>query len=457
MKNVYLILILIFVIFQTSCDATPDDNKTEISVMMKDTLANVLKTDFSDIEISDDSLDLELFNMMLQSHKYKESELLKNIEQLIGKGANPNVSIEYQYSVRKLGTYIPIVKHFYNNKYRHYTTSSTAFLEAINTKNIAVVEKFIEMNADVNKASKVGVYPLNLAISLNCEDIVDLLLKNKCDVSITDLSLSKNLDLIEKLVKLGADNQTININFALNNGENLKRLIKLHPNVNKYPLDYQIIFTNDTLLSYLLKTGLNDKSRGVFPDECPLIYGAVKYGDLQTVKILKQGGIDVLANCNSINDKILFLVINSQKKDILNYYLNTLKISPNTKDWTNKSALLVAVETNNDEMIKMLLKAGANIEYNGYFNKTPLMHAVQYNKYISAETLLNEGANVNYKNKYGETPLTVAIQQKDYAMIKLLVGKGADAKIKYKNQTLSEYAVDQGAPNMIIEYLKSNE
>ncbi len=463
MKTVYILLFILFSLNQIACDASSENTSfAEIKIdtekiLISETENKFKIKDFSKIEISDDSLDLVLFNMMLNSSQYSEKELLENVDYLIKKGADPNVSIEYKYSVRKLGTYIPIIKEFYNNKYRHYTANSTAFLEAINTGKKSIVKKIIELNADVNQPSKAGMYPINLAISRNFTDIIDLLLENKCDISVADLSLSKNIDLIEKLVKFSADPKTININFALNDGEQLRRLMNLKPDVNKYPLDYRKVFETDTLLTYLIDNGLNNSVRGDFSDRCPIIYGAVKYGDLQSIITLKKAGIDVLSDCSGINDKILFLIIESEKKDILDYYLNTLKVNPNTKDWTDKSALIVAVDTDNDKIIKILLKAGANIEYTGYFDKTPLMHAVQYKKYIAAQTLINEGANVNFKKQYGETPLVVAVQEKDLAMIKLLSENGADTHIKFNNMSLSEYAKSEGAPNMIIEYLKSYE
>jgi len=137
--------------------------------------------------------------------------------------------------------------------------------------------------------------------------------------------------------------------------------------------------------------------------------------------------------------------------------LNVEKADPDTKDRSAKSALSVAVSTDNDEIIKLLIKAGADIEYDGYFNKTPLMQAASYDKYISAQTLINAGANVNYKNRYGETALVKAITKKNLAVIELLVENGADTKIKYKKMSLSEYAESINAQNMIIEYLKDAE
>ncbi len=458
MKTIlFLILFATGISFNACESVNSEDGNVPVFNSWQNKINEKNAADFSKISVSKDSLDLVLFNLMLEYGNYSEDEFLENIEILIKKGANPDTSIEYEYSVRKLGTYIPVVKHFYNNKYRHYKTNSTAFLKAVNTGNIKTVKKFIELGANVNKASKAGDYPLNIAISKNSEKIIDLLLKNGADISVADLSGSENIDLIEKLVKLGANPETINVNFALNDEKSLKRLLNLHPDVNKYPLNYKTIFSNDNILNLLIKNGLNDKVKGTFPDNCPPAYGAIKYGELRHLKILKNAGFNINKNCGGINEDILFFVINLQKTDMLDFYLNEIKIDPNIRGWTKRTALIAAVDTDNDKIIKMLLKAGADLEYTGYFNDTPLMYAVQYGKYISAQTLIDAGANLNYKNRYDETALIKAVNKKNFAMIKLLIENGADTKIKYKNMTLSEYAKSEECPDMITEYLENNE
>ncbi len=459
MKTLYLIISFFFAFSQTFCNSNSENNsETKISrtIPAGNTVAKS-ELDLLKIEISDDSLDLALFNMMLESGKYSEDEIIKNAEILIKKGANPNASIEYQYSVRKLGTYIPIVKEFYNNKYRHYSTNSTAFLEAVNTGNLKIIKKFIELKADVNQPSESGMYPINIAVSRNFVKVVDLLLRNNADISFVNLSTSKNIDLIEKLVKLGANPETIDVNFTIRDKNSLERLMKLHPDINKYPLDYPQIFKNDTLLTFLLENGLSDRAKGKFPDDCSPVYGAIRYGNLSQIKLLKKYGLNIHKNCGGIKKPVFFEILKSEKTEFINFYLNTEKVDPNTKDWTDESALIFAVDLNNDEIIKMLLKAGANIEYTGYFGKTPLLHAVQYQKYISAKTLIDAGANINFKQKYGKNPLLEAISKKDFPMIKLLVENGADTKVKYEGQSISEFAEKEGCPNMIIEYLKNLE
>ena len=410
--------------------------------------------DFNAIEFSEDSLDLALFNMLVGHESFSDAKIIENIKILTDKGANPNAVIEYQYSVRKLGTYIPLVKHFYKKKYRTHSANSTSFLEAVNTDNYKITEAMILMKSDVNKPSKSEVFPIDIALRNDNEKIIDLLLENGCKAVFANLSVCDNIDLIEKMVKLGSDSKTIDINFAIENKTTLIRVLKLKPNVNNSELDYRIVFANEEILDILLEAGLNNTARGNFPDSDPLIFGAIKYGDLNTIKKLKEAGIDIMYKNDkySTSDSPFLFVVKSENVDLIKYYIEQ-GADPNEKDWTKKSALIFAVSTDNDEIIKLLIDAGANKEYSGYFNKTPLMQAVDYDKYISAQALINEGANVNYKSKYGESCLMKAIEEHNFSMIKLLVENGANPKMMYKKMNMTEYAKSVDAPNMIIDYL----
>lgn len=419
--------------------------------------SNIKETiDYSKIKISEDSLDIALFNLVSAQDKYSKNDLLNNIEKLIKKGANPNAVIKYQYSYKKFGAYIPIVKDFYKNKYRTVTTSSTTINVAVNSRKNFLVEKLIELGADINKPDKNEIYPIDIALKNNDKTIVNYLLSNGCNVRNVNLSVSKNIDLIEKLVKLGADAKTIDMDFALSDEALLQRVLKLNIDVNNTKLDYRKIFRNERILDLLLEHGLNDSAKGKFPNTNePLIYGAIEYGDLNTIKKLEASGINIMQKKRSASIYIspLIEVVESGKADILNYYIEN-GANVNETDWTKRSVLMFAVSNDDDAIIKILVNAGANKEYTGYFNKTPLMDAVQMNKYIAAQTLIELGANVNYKNKYEETCLSMAIKKKNFPMIKLLVENGVDAKQMKGKMNMAEYAKSVDAQDIIINFLE---
>jgi len=469
-KSIFISLIIIIFIISscvrtTSKKVKNEDAINELQNLFKNNESNNVNKiihpkdtiDFNAFEISKDSLDIELFNILSEYNSYSEDKLLQNIEILINKGADPNALVEYSYSVRKAGTYIPIIKHFYKNKYRTYSDYSTPFLEAVNSNSYNIVSKMISLKADVNRPNKSEIFPIDVALKNDNKKIIDLLIQNGCNVVFANLSASENIDMIEKFVSLGADSETIDINFALENEQTLKRILKLNPDINNSELDYRLIFRDENILDILLEAGLNNTSRGKFPDDDPLILGAIKYGDINTVKKLQNAGIDIFyKNRGKTSDCPFLEVIKSKRIDLIKYYIEQ-GANVNDKDWTRKSALVIAVDTDNDEIIKLLIDAGANKEYSGYFYKTPLMHAIDYDEYISAQTLINEGVNVNYKNRYNESCLSVAIKEANLPMIKLLIENGADVNTMYKKMNMVEYAKSVDAPNMIINYLENLE
>jgi len=411
--------------------------------------------DYSTIEISEDSIDIALYELIAYSYKVAEEKIIKNIEILIAKGANPNAVITIQGSERKAGTYIPFIKHFYKNKYRSYTYTSTAFHAAVAKGNIKIVQKLFELGAKACIPSKKGDYPIDIAIMSNDIKMLNFLLDNGSDIKKIDLSDSKNVDLIEKLVSLGANPKTIDINFALEDKLVLKRLLALNPNMQNLELNFSVLFNDDELLNLLLENGLSMNTKGSFPDNCPLIFGAVKYKNIKALDKLIDLGANKSERCKSgFGETPLLLAIYEKNTEIVDYLLQK-GVSANENEWTDKSALLNAAETDNDKIIYLLIDAGAQIEYNKYFGKTALMQAVDRKKYISVQALINKGANINYKSKYGETPLILAIKENDFPIMKLLVENGAKTNIKYKGKTLVEFAKEEEASPMIIDYLKN--
>ena len=220
-------------------------------------------------------------------------------------------------------------------------------------------------------------------------------------------------------------------------------------------LDFSVLFNDDELLDLLLKKGLSLDTKGSFPDNCPLIFGAVKYGNIKALDKIIDLGANKSERCKSgFGETPLLLAIYENNAEIVEYLL-IKGVSPNEKEWTDKSALSNAAETDNDRIINLLIDAGAKIEYAKYFGKTPIMQAVSRKKYVAVQTLINRGANVNHKTKYGETPLVMAIKENDYPIMKLLVENGAKTNIKYEGKTLLEFAKEEDVSPMIIDYLRN--
>lgn len=88
-------------------------------------------------------------------------------------------------------------------------------------------------------------------------------------------------------------------------------------------------------------------------------------------------------------------------------------------------------ECSNEEMVKLLVENGADIEALGTLNMTPLMFAAQNGHLNIAKILINNGANIDTKNRItGATALVHASGSKNIEIAKLLLDNGADISIK---------------------------
>ena len=96
----------------------------------------------------------------------------------------------------------------------------------------------------------------------------------------------------------------------------------------------------------------------------------------------------------------------------------------------NYSALLLAANGDNPEIVKALIDAGANINAKNGGGWTALMFAVT--KPEIAKVLIAAGANVNAKNNFGSTVLMIAVRDdaSNLNVIKELISAGANVNAK---------------------------
>lgn len=82
------------------------------------------------------------------------------------------------------------------------------------------------------------------------------------------------------------------------------------------------------------------------------------------------------------------------------------------------------------EIIRLLIKYGANIELQNNNGKTALFVAVESRNLTIAEYLLSVGANANCRTKKNCTPLFVALKKRDIAIAHSLIKSGAKVNVK---------------------------
>lgn len=97
-----------------------------------------------------------------------------------------------------------------------------------------------------------------------------------------------------------------------------------------------------------------------------------------------------------------------------------------------ESALMAAVTGGWFDIVRLLVKKGANLEYqNEYSNKdTAVILAAGKGSRNILEYLLQKDGIVNYQNEFGETALMRAVSMEEIDNIKTLLAYNADTKLK---------------------------
>ena len=105
--------------------------------------------------------------------------------------------------------------------------------------------------------------------------------------------------------------------------------------------------------------------------------------------------------------------------------------------------LTIAVECGHIEVVKILIKAGADLEA-GHGGYNPLALACMCSEYEVAKLLLDAGALTTGFFK-GQTPLSLVARKNDAKLVQILAEGGADVEPKFENRTPLFEAVENGS------------
>jgi len=112
--------------------------------------------------------------------------------------------------------------------------------------------------------------------------------------------------------------------------------------------------------------------------------------------------------------------------------INSIQINNiNERNEKNQTALMVAIENNNMNMVNFLLTNNIDINATDNDKLSTLLYAVFFNNHQITEMLLILDANPNIRDSNGNTPLMLTlypylVDNTNLKMIKLLISYGAD-------------------------------
>lgn len=239
---------------------------------------------------------------------------------------------------------------------------------------------------DLNETDESGTFLIQYAIMFRQKDLVALLISKGCKLDILD---SDGHGIFYLPIKFGYDDIVrLLINFSnVVIGMPLLEMQDLNGNI---PLHYAITYKKYDIIEEMLKTKSN-----------------INFKDLN-------------------GNTILHIIVKSMKTQMDNNLINIFnmiidgKIGLNHMNNLGQNVLHIAVENNNLEICKTLIKHNIAIDIQTIDDHlTPLILSTIQNNFEICKLLLANGANINNQDIYGDSVLNHAIINKSIKLIKL--------------------------------------
>ena len=281
----------------------------------------------------------------------------------------------------------------------------------INDKNAADIAKLlITKGADVNSVDKDQATPLTVILEQETSglygNIVKMLLKNEADVNYKTYSGFTPL-------MLACASETYSLNYVrilINNEADIEADIDAKNNDNDTALMFACKNGSYIIAKLLVYKGADVNIKNNDGETAYTL--ARDYDHDRIVKLLYKAGAedDILRDYNEefLNSEdrtaVYDNLIKGIKHDDLDIVREILRnneddhIDFNYKDLDGNTLLILAVKVENENIVKILVDHGANVNGTNDNKQTPLMYAVILNYINIVKYLLKNGADVNLRD-----------------------------------------------------------
>lgn len=310
----------------------------------------------------------------------------------------------------------------------------TIFHYAIQTQDVSlfrfVLNRYKEIGVDqihpqtLNSNTKIGYNtqneegysPLHLAVEKNATSIVEILVKLKGSINITDVLYRTPLHIaIEKnhleCVKLLLSRKEIDIHAATLTGQT--------------PLSLAIEQKNINVIELLLQRGVKIET---YAQNKTILNLAIKQENIKVIELLMQRGVKIETHAQ--NKIILNLAIKSGNRDIVRAILNQIKAIDEI-DSNGNTALQLALLHDQPEIALLLIQKINNHLVESGYRGSALHLALKMNELsiakhlIKAKVGINHEADIDATDEYGMTSLHLAAEKGFREIMEILIASGA--------------------------------
>ena len=154
------------------------------------------------------------------------------------------------------------------------------------------------------------------------------------------------------------------------------------------------------------------------------LHNAIKNGDVKIVESLIKAGADIDTKCGK-HESALLLAIDCENEEIVKSLIRA-GADVNALGEKFERALQKAVYSENSEIVKILLDAGADVSGSGEKNGSALHSAAFNGDSATVKFLLDAGADVNASGGVYESSLQAAVRYGSIEIVKIILDAGAD-------------------------------
>ena len=238
-------------------------------------------------------------------------------------------------------------------------------------------QMLLEYGANPNGSNGSGTHFLHLAADADCHEILSILIKFKCDVNIS------REDGACAMHRAAWQGHTSSLQVLLNAGAD----ITIHDAMRRTPLLVAAQENRTKVISMILASGgcvttcdVHDRS---------VLYWMVYYGNTSLVhEVLSLGCINVL----------------------------------NQPGPDGVTPLILAAHTGNCDIVRFLIKAGAHLDCREDNGMTAIVAAARHDQFPCVRLLIVAGCDVNIQDAFGNTPLIYLLDQDELVKILLDAG-----------------------------------
>ncbi len=172
------------------------------------------------------------------------------------------------------------------------------------------------------------------------------------------------------------------------------------------------------------------------------IFKYVQTGNLKKVQYMVDN-FDVNINGTDVDEApLLYYAIGNKYPEIVTLLLKS-GANPNISMSCafGGNAIHTAAEGGTEEIFKILVIHGGDVNYVDWDNQTPLLMAVWNENYPIVKLLLRSDIDINHSNDYGSTALHLACRRSNSKIVKLLLQYGAAVNVA---------SIEDGTPLSIV-------